>query len=699
MKNTLKNHTDLELRHRKYINVALVLSALLFITLISFLSYYQINRLTGIRSLIMHGYEVVRRSNNILSQMLTMENQQLMYVLTKNKSYLLTHDQHARDINDNLSELNTLVAAEADQKKQVLLLNELMTKRLALLQQISPEKKYIEKNRNTILENIGSLDLGENLSEQIKDIASTIRDQEIVMVRLTNNTAYGLVKGSSIFLFALGIVTSIFLLIYFTLLNRQLSQRIAAENKVKHLEKQTKSIIENISDAIAAVDLDGNYMLFNTAYARGAEKFFHKSLTMGMNIKEAFANMPVHKERVLHMWQRSLSGEEFSETIDVDGYTYEINSSIIVDENNQLIGATHVDRDITKRVQQEKEVKELNQKLEQGISDLAEQNKKMHWLIEMSEATQACNTTEEVIKAITIYCEKILNFTRGVIYILREADNTLEKKACWNNPQRKPEFINPEDCWAWRRGRLYEVTEFEKNIVCGHLELKGQEKFNPYICIPLMAHNNIIGSFYLELTVPMDEAKRLLISAVAETAALSIANTDLREMLHFKSIHDSLTGLYNKRFLAEFFPKTINRAARVHTPLAVVMLDLDSFKQFNDTLGHEAGDLLLNEFGKFLQSEVRSSDIACRYGGEEFILLLDNCNLESAKQRVEELQTKFAKHQIIFDGKMLSLVTFSAGISSFPAHGSNPGELIDAADQALYETKRGGGKQVIIFKK
>jgi diguanylate cyclase (GGDEF)-like protein len=161
--------------------------------------------------------------------------------------------------------------------------------------------------------------------------------------------------------------------------------------------------------------------------------------------------------------------------------------------------------------------------------------------------------------------------------------------------------------------------------------------------------------------------------------------------LHEQTIRDPLTSLYNRRFLQDYLPRELIRARRERAPLAVIMMDLDHFKRLNDRAGHQAGDQVLVETGALLKRHVRGSDIACRYGGEEFAVVLPRTTLESALRRGEEICSAVrGEHR-------LRGVTASLGVALCPAHGTDGEALLRAADKALYEAKRAGRNQVRIF--
>jgi diguanylate cyclase (GGDEF)-like protein len=169
----------------------------------------------------------------------------------------------------------------------------------------------------------------------------------------------------------------------------------------------------------------------------------------------------------------------------------------------------------------------------------------------------------------------------------------------------------------------------------------------------------------------------------------------LQKELEEQAIRDSLTGLYNRRFLDETLSRELSRAERDKYSVSVVMLDLDHFKMFNDTYGHEVGDLMLKQLGKLLSSQVRAGDIACRFGGEEFVVVMPKASLSVAKQRANDWRMKFESQILIHEGEVLN-ATLSAGVAVYPMHGSTSEEIIRKADQAMYAAKAAGRNLVIM---
>lgn len=178
----------------------------------------------------------------------------------------------------------------------------------------------------------------------------------------------------------------------------------------------------------------------------------------------------------------------------------------------------------------------------------------------------------------------------------------------------------------------------------------------------------------------------------SQARQLAMSEAQLRE----QSIRDHLTGLFNRRYLEETLEREVQRAARKQTPLGIVMLDIDRFKNINDTLGHIAGDTLLKGLGKLLQEQVRYADIACRYGGDEFILILPEASLEVTMERTEDLRNKVRQLHVEYKDKILESLTISVGVAVFPDHGFTGKEILEATDLALYQAKREGRDCVVV---
>jgi diguanylate cyclase (GGDEF)-like protein len=234
--------------------------------------------------------------------------------------------------------------------------------------------------------------------------------------------------------------------------------------------------------------------------------------------------------------------------------------------------------------------------------------------------------------------------------------------------------------------------------ICPYL---GQPRPEDYLCIPMLAQGETLGILHLrrsksrrisemQAAEGMVALKRELAETVAEHIALALANLRLQETLRYQAIRDPLTGLFNRRYLEETFKRELDRAARRKMSVGVIMLDIDRFKFFNDTFGHAAGDAVLVELSALLRMHVRGEDIPCRYGGEEFLLILPESSPHDTQRRAEQLQNEIQRMSVLYHVQSLPTITVSIGIASFPEHGGTVESLLAAVDSALYRAKNEG---------
>jgi diguanylate cyclase (GGDEF)-like protein len=192
-----------------------------------------------------------------------------------------------------------------------------------------------------------------------------------------------------------------------------------------------------------------------------------------------------------------------------------------------------------------------------------------------------------------------------------------------------------------------------------------------------------------------DSYQRLAISAASQIA-LSLASLQLRETLREQSIRDPLTRLFNRRFLEESFERELQIASRKKQSIAVLFLDLDHFKRFNDTFGHDAGDLVLQSLADLFRNFFRATDICCRYGGEEFAIILPESSSQDAAARAEALCSEVNGLRLQYKNQPLGTLTLSVGVAAFPEHGSTCLGLLKIADKCLYESKTHGRDRVTV---
>ncbi|MGA7376927.1 MAG: diguanylate cyclase [Candidatus Sulfotelmatobacter sp.] len=338
---------------------------------------------------------------------------------------------------------------------------------------------------------------------------------------------------------------------------------------------------------------------------------------------------------------------------------------------------------------------ELDQQNETMMTELQKRSERATMLAKMGELLQSCISRDEVFAAALGYAPKIFPTARGAVALLDSSRSHAEVLGSWSECQLPMREFEPTECWALRTGHPHLVVAGDSTAPCTHAA--GVK--NAYLCIPILGQGETLGILHLQATdaVPqLDPAELSFKTTFAGQVGLSIANIRLREALRMQSVRDALTGLYNRRYLEEVLDRETRRAGRAGQSMGILMLDLDHFKRFNDTYGHDAGDAVLRETAAFLLKNVRAEDFVCRYGGEEFVVILPTADVEGSTTRAEKLRSKMRELSILHQGKSLGMVTFSIGVAAFPANGMSPKELMAAADGALYEAKRGGRDQVAV---
>jgi diguanylate cyclase (GGDEF)-like protein/PAS domain S-box-containing protein len=367
----------------------------------------------------------------------------------------------------------------------------------------------------------------------------------------------------------------------------------------------------------------------------------------------------------------------------------------------------------------------------------------MSLLYEISLGLSANLDTDQVLRNLLEKCRQILTMDSFYVSIYEERSHLIYYPLFYD----RGEFKNvPVRDIRISPGLTGEVILGAKTIylpdtndpkIADHYQIihVGGTPTRSFVGVPMIVRGKVIGVISMQSYTPTHySAEQIrLIETIATQAAIAVENSrlyeaarkeiierreaqenlqqtnqelqvqlqrveSLQEELREQAIRDSLTGLFNRRYLDESFSKKINGMKKTESSLAVIMLDIDHFKSFNDTYGHSAGDELLAMLGELLRNQTRQSDVACRYGGEEFVILLPDTSLEVATKRAEEIRHSFESIRVSFEGKSLKS-TISIGISIYPDHGDQPEALIIQADQALYQAKSSGRNRVVAWRR
>jgi diguanylate cyclase (GGDEF)-like protein/PAS domain S-box-containing protein len=449
--------------------------------------------------------------------------------------------------------------------------------------------------------------------------------------------------------------------------------------------------------AIVALDAHGSVRLWNPA----AESIFGWRATEAIGYPPPFLSEELQKE-FRELFSGGLRGDKVSgegECRHKTGIPMNISffMSPLYRANNELSGVVIVLEDVTERRQAEGELIKANEKLKAWVFEFGHRNRDITLLNEMGDVLQACHTLDEAYTGVKQYVPQMFPELPGVLFVLNKEKSALEAAAVWGAPPHGALVFAPDECWALRRGQGHLVQDLSAGLTCRHLE--GQD-FKSCLCVPLVSHTETMGLFMLlkisgetAQEAVLSEPKQRLATTVAKQVALSLANLNLRNNLIDQAIHDPLTGLFNRRYMEETLEREILRVRRKGVPLGIIMVDIDHFKRVNDIFGHEAGDAMLRAVASFIKGCVRREDIACRYGGEEFILIMPEASGEITGERAEQIRQGVERLQVDYDGEILR-ATVSLGVAVYPLDGEQGDAVIKAADAALYRAKEGGRNRV-----
>jgi diguanylate cyclase (GGDEF)-like protein len=330
------------------------------------------------------------------------------------------------------------------------------------------------------------------------------------------------------------------------------------------------------------------------------------------------------------------------------------------------------------------------------VAQLLKRDEEMKSLIHLNELLQSCTTQAEAYQVVALVAPELFAGESGCLAMLHPADQMMETVARWGDETALVPSFSLEDCWALRRGKLHEVSDPRVDLLCHHFVHDPQAG---YLCVPLIVPSGTNGLLCLTGATGKEKgssARQRLAVAAGEMIKLYFYSLRLKDELRDQAIHDPLTGLCNRRYLDESLSRELHRGRRGKSPLCVVMLDLDNFKQFNDAFGHDAGDSVLRQLGQMLRDKLRKSDISCRYGGDEFVLVLPDSSLADTEQRLEQIRALVKELRTQTGAPRRDMITISAGIASAPEHGSTAAELFQAADKAMYAAKHAGGNCVVV---
>lgn len=366
-----------------------------------------------------------------------------------------------------------------------------------------------------------------------------------------------------------------------------------------------------------------------------------------------------------------------------------------------LIGMLYLTsrRELVRKAKDAAEISQYAQSLKGSMSELRRERNEVQSLIEAAGYMQSCDSIPELVRLLKPTLEQLFSGFAGHVYLHAASRNRLDGVVSFGGAAETAPMA-PTDCWALRRGQDHLYTLDNGAPACTHCGSHQAE----VLCVPLIAHGDTIGLLMLmrqdlksegNSGIDIEDARRLS-HMVGTQLALTFANLKLQDSLRQQAITDPLTQAFNRRYLDAIGDKILAQANRFNQHLAVAMLDVDHFKQYNDLHGHIAGDHVLTSVAQFMQTHIREADWLFRYGGEEFLIILQGSSAQSAREKLDAMREAIAGLQFTNADIVLPGVTVSIGCAFYPEDETGLLELIHLADEALYRAKAAGRNRVCL---
>jgi diguanylate cyclase (GGDEF)-like protein len=315
---------------------------------------------------------------------------------------------------------------------------------------------------------------------------------------------------------------------------------------------------------------------------------------------------------------------------------------------------------------------------------------------DMADELHAAADRGETYRIIQHHGARLLPGISASLFVYNNSRDQLRRSAGWGDVAEGRDGFAPADCWAIRKGKA-QVNHAERSVQCAH----AGEGHGASLCLPITARGQTVGLLSIAGAplAAIEEGGEVhrMASTLCEQVALALVNLDLRERLENQALRDTLTNLYNRRYLEEASERELSRAERTDAPLSILAIDIDHFKRFNDQHGHAAGDEVLKRVAAHIVDTCRATDLVCRLGGEELLVLLPDTDAAGAAAIAETLRVGVSQLRIRWHSGELPPVTISIGVAAFPVHARKFGVLHSLADAALYRAKQDGRDRVRVW--
>ncbi|MCC5619054.1 diguanylate cyclase [Nostoc sp. CHAB 5836] len=346
--------------------------------------------------------------------------------------------------------------------------------------------------------------------------------------------------------------------------------------------------------------------------------------------------------------------------------------------------------DITQSIEAQRSLTDLNRQLEEKALELEAKKRELIYLSDMADMLYCCESEDEVYKVVALTCSKLFPNTSGYIYTIANSKNYVQRNTFWGDERSSKEIFSLSECWALRRGKFNLLSPHNSGLMCSHLI---HPVSGAHLCVPLFRQGELVGILHIYALEKISLEDQQITEILARTLGFALNNLMIKQRLTHENLRDGMTQLFNQRYMQTITEQRLAEAERLGQPVSVIFLDIDNFKSYNSRYGHLTANVVLQGLAKLLLKSIRSFDIACRWGGEEFVVVMPNMSLETLRKRAEELRVDVEQMQLKDGNQILEGITASFGIAV-----SEPGitvkDFLNRANQAMLEAKRTGKNRV-----
>ncbi|QLE50525.1 diguanylate cyclase [Nostoc sp. C057] len=349
--------------------------------------------------------------------------------------------------------------------------------------------------------------------------------------------------------------------------------------------------------------------------------------------------------------------------------------------------------DITESIEAQRSLTDLNRQLEEKTLKLEAKKRELIYLSDMADMLYCCESEDEVYQVVALTCSKLFPNMSGCIYIIANSKNYVQMNSFWGDKRTSKEVFSLSECWALRRGKFNLLSSGNSGLMCNHLI---QPISGIHLCVPLFGQGEVVGILHIYALEEISPEDQQITEIIARTLGFALNNLSVKQRLTYDNLRDGMTQLFNQSYMETILEQRLAEAERSGQPLSVIFLDIDNFKSYNSRYGHVTANIVIQGLGKLLLKSIRSFDIPCRWGGEEFVIVMPNMTLEALRKRVEQLRADIEQMQLKDGDQILQGITASFGIAV-----SEPGitvkDFLNRANQAMLEAKRTGKNRVMEY--